>query len=86
MTDTQASPSCPMATMCKGMAAKSTSRLVTMIPGLVLILFGVLVIFQPQILAWLIALVLIMMGIGALFMANMMRKFNAMEETFDGTD
>ena len=51
--------------------------MVTMIPGVILIGFGVLVLFQPQILAWLVAILMIMMGIGALLMANMMRKFGA---------
>ena len=51
--------------------------MVTMIPGVILIGFGVLVLFQPQILAWLIAILMIMMGVCALLMAHMMRKFSA---------
>jgi len=77
MTETTA---CPMSTMCKGMTGKSGSGMVILIPGLVLIGLGVLVLFQPQILAWLIALVMIMMGIGVLFMANMMRKIHHRED------
>jgi len=77
MTEASSKPTCPMAAMCKGMVGKSTSGMVIMIPGLVLIGLGVLVLFQPQILAWLIAIVMIMMGAGFLFMGNMMRKFGA---------
>ena len=77
MTEASSKPACPMAAMCKGMVGKSTSRMVIMIPGLALIGLGVLVLFQPQILAWLIAIVMIMMGAGFLFMGNMMRKFGA---------
>ena len=77
MTEAASNPGCPMSTMCQGMARKSISGMVMMIPGLVLIGFGVLVLFQPQILAWLIAILMIVMEIGVLFMANVMRKFGA---------
>ena len=58
--------------------------MVIMIPGLVLIGVGVLVLFQPQILAWLIAILMIVMGIGVLFMANVMRKFGARADGGNG--
>jgi len=64
-----------MGAMCKGMAGKPISRIGMMIPGLVLIGIGILVLYQPQILAWLIAIVMIMMGVGLLFMVNMIRRF-----------
>lgn len=79
MTETTSNPGCPMASMCKGMAGKSTTGFLTMIPGMILILFGVLVLIYPQILAWLVAIMLIIMGIGALFMANSMRKLGKLE-------
>ena len=81
MTEASSKPACPMAAMCKGMVGKSTSRMVIMIPGLVLIGVGVLVLFQPQILAWLIAILMIVMGVGVLFLGNMMRKFGARENS-----
>ena len=77
MTEAKSNPTCPMSAMCQGMARKSISGMVIMIPGLVLIGVGVLVLFQPQILAWLIAILMIVMGIGVSFMANVMRKFGA---------
>ncbi len=81
MTEATSKPACPMNTMCKGMVGKSTSGMVMMIPGLVLIGVGVLVLFQPQILAWLIAILMIVMGAGVLFLGNMMRKFGAHESS-----
>ena len=74
MTESLSQSTCPMANMCRGIAGKSSSGMVLLIPGLILICIGVLVLFQPKILAWLIAILMIMMGIGVLFMANMMRK------------
>ena len=84
MTEVITGPTCPMSTMCKGMADKPFSRIGMMIPGLVLIGIGILVLYQPQILAWLIAVVIIMMGVGLLFMANMMRRFGARIDSRDG--
>jgi uncharacterized membrane protein HdeD (DUF308 family) len=72
-----------MGAMCKGMAGKPYSRMGMMIPGIVLIAIGILVLFKPQILAWLIAVVIIMMGVGLLFMANMMRRFGASFDRYE---
>ncbi len=77
MTEATSNPRCPMSAMCQGMARKPISGMVIMIPGLVLIGVGVLVLFQPQILAWLIAILMIVMGFGVLFMANVMRNLGA---------
>jgi uncharacterized membrane protein HdeD (DUF308 family) len=77
MTEITSKPTCPMSAMCKGMAGKPFSGIGMMVPGLVFIGFGVLILFQPQILAWLIAILMIMMGVGLLFMASMMRRFGA---------
>ena len=81
MTEATSQPACPMSAMCKGMVGKPTSGMVMMIPGLVLIGVGVLVLFQPQILTWLIAILMIVMGAGVLFLGNMMRKFGARESS-----
>ena len=71
------SVACPMSAMCKGMAGKSKFGVFTLIPGIMLIGIGVLVLFQPQILAWLIAILMIILGIGAIFMASAMRRIGA---------
>lgn len=74
MSDTRPMPMCPMAETCKGMMDKPGSGLWMMLPGVVLIAVGVLIILYPQILAWLVAVVMICMGIGMLVMMNFMRN------------
>jgi uncharacterized membrane protein HdeD (DUF308 family) len=43
------------------------------LPGLLFIALGVVIIFYPKLLLWLVAIVLIAMGVGMLMMANFMR-------------
>lgn len=74
MANTAPMAMCPMAATCKGMMAKPRSGLMLMIPGFVSIILGVAVLIEPQILAWLVAIALIVMGIAMLMMANFMRK------------
>ncbi len=81
MTEAASKFTCPMSAMCKGMANKPHFGMGMMIPGLVLIGVGVLVLFHTEILAWLVAILMIMMGVGLLFMANMMRKFGIQTNT-----
>ena len=73
MVETTPMPMCPMAETCKGMMKKPGSRLWMMIPGILFIALGVFIILYPQILAWLIAIALIIMGIAMLMMINFMR-------------
>lgn len=65
---------CPMAPMCKGLAEKSGVGFLLMIPGFLLVLVGVLIIFEPKILVWLVASVSILIGIMMIFFANFIRK------------
>lgn len=73
MVETTPLPTCPMQEMCKGMMEKPGSGFWMLIPGILFIALGVLIILYPQILAWLIAIALIVMGIAALIMTNFMR-------------
>ena len=73
MVETTPMPMCPMAETCKGMMEKPGSGLRMMIPGVLFIALGVCIILYPQILAWLIAIALIVMGIAMLMMINFMR-------------
>lgn len=73
MTEMAPMPMCPMATMCKGMMGKPRSGLWMLIPGIVFIALGVLIIFYPNILVWLIAIGMIIMGFAMLMMINVMR-------------
>ena len=67
-------PICPMAETCKGMMEKPGSRLWIILPGLVFIVLGVAIILFPQILAWLVAIALIVMGLAVLMMVTFMRN------------
>ena len=67
-------PTCPMAEMCKGMMEKPASRFTLVIPGLILIALGVTVLIEPRILAWLVAIALIVMGIAMLMLTRFVRR------------
>ncbi len=67
-------PMCPMAQTCKGMMEKPTSRFALIIPGVVLIILGVTVLVEPRILAWLVAIALIVMGIAMLMLTKFVRR------------
>jgi uncharacterized membrane protein HdeD (DUF308 family) len=73
MVETTPMSMCPMAEACKGMIEKPGSGLWMMIPGILFIALGVLIILYPQILAWLVAIVLVVMGIAMLTMTRFMR-------------
>lgn len=66
---------CPMAETCKGMMGKPMSGLMLIIPALVFIIFGIAVLIAPQILAWLVGVVLIAMGVAMLVFGRFMRRF-----------
>ncbi|MDH3351961.1 MAG: DUF308 domain-containing protein [Gammaproteobacteria bacterium] len=66
---------CPMARACKGMMERPGTGLWMIVPGLIFIALGIAIILYPQILAWFVAIVLIVMGLGMLMMVNFMRSF-----------
>lgn len=68
---------CPMASVCKGMANKPGSGLFLMMPGLVLVLAGVLILIEPRALVWLLASASMLIGLVMLFFAMFMRKMVA---------
>jgi uncharacterized membrane protein HdeD (DUF308 family) len=68
---------CPMASMCRGMSEKPPSLGLTMTPGVVLILIGIVVLLEPKVLAWLVALVTIIMGVFLLMIAAWIRRMTA---------
>ncbi|HZM35681.1 MAG TPA: hypothetical protein VFC18_14460 [Burkholderiales bacterium] len=61
---------CPMAKICKGMMEKSPSRSLFVLPGLLLIVLGVLIFVEPRIVVWLVASVAILMGLMFFMMAR----------------
>ena len=74
MTEPVSMPMCPMAETCKGMMEKPLSGFVLIVPGIVLIILGVAVLIEPRILAWLVAVALIVMGIAMLILTKFIRK------------
>ena len=74
-------PMCPMAETCKGMMEKRFSSVMLIIPGLVFVGLGVLVIYEPRILAWIIAAVFILLGAMMVMMVSFVRKIGARFQT-----
>lgn len=68
---------CPMAKMCMGMTEKRPSGVLLMLPGVSLILVGVLILIEPKILVWLMATASVLLGIMLLMMASFIRKIGA---------
>jgi len=69
--------SCPMSAMFKKTSGKRGFGLLAMIPGLLLVLGGVAIILEPQILVWLMAGASIMVGIALFAAACFFRKIVA---------
>ena len=74
MTEPTPMPMCPMAEICKGMMKKPLSRFALIVPGIALIILGVIVLIEPRILAWLVAVALIVMGAAILMVSNFMHR------------
>jgi len=76
--------SCPMSAIFKKTSGKRGFGLLAMIPGLLLVLGGVAIILEPQILVWLMAGAAILVGIALLTAANFFRKLAADLRTSEG--
>jgi uncharacterized membrane protein HdeD (DUF308 family) len=75
MTESMQMPMCPMAKTCKGMMDKPFSGFMIVIPGIFLIVLGLVVLVEPRVLVWLMAAVLVVMGVAMLMIGRVMRKF-----------
>lgn len=75
MEERMSMSTCPMAKVCKGMTEKRGTSLLMIVPGLIFVALGIAVILYPQILVWLVAIALIVMGLAMLMMFNYMRRF-----------
>ena len=75
MEEKMSMSTCPMAKACKGMTEKPGTSLWMIVPGLIFVALGIAIILYPQILVWLVAIALIVMGFAMLMMANFMRSF-----------
>jgi hypothetical protein len=69
--------SCPMSAMFKKTSGIRGFGLLAMIPGLMLVLCGVAIILEPQILVWLMAATAIVAGLMFLAAAHFFRKLAA---------
>jgi len=74
MTESIQTPMCPMAEKCKGMMEKPLSGFKILVPGIFLIVLGVVVVIEPRVLVWLVAAILVIMGIATLMLARFMRN------------
>ena len=68
---------CPMASMCRGMAGKPWTGTILMLPGIALVLVGILIFVEPKVLVWLIAGVAILIGVILLSFALFIRRMSA---------
>ena len=75
MEEKMSMSTCPMAKACKGMTEKPRTSLWMIVPGLIFVALGIAIILYPQILVWLVAIALIVMGLAMLMMVNFMRGF-----------
>ena len=73
MAETPPMPMCPMAKKCTGMMEKTSFGAFLIVPGLLFIAAGVLIIFVPQVVIWLITAASILFGVTLLLLANLMR-------------
>lgn len=70
-------PSCPMADTCKGMMEKPFSNVALVVPGILFIALGVLIVIEPRILVWALAVVFVLLGLMMLMVSSFIRKMGA---------
>ena len=70
------SATCPMAKMCDRMMEKPHSGSVLILPGMLLIMLGVLIFIEPRIAAWLVGGVVLLMGVMFFVMARFMARMH----------
>ncbi len=84
MAETPPMAMCPMAKTCAGMMEKTSFGAFLMVPGLLFVAAGVLIIFVPQVLIWLMAAASILFGVALLLLANFMRGARARRRRANG--
>lgn len=68
---------CPMAPMCQRMLKRSGIGVLIAIPGVLLVSAGVLVILEPRVLFWLLGGASVVIGLGLISAAVLVRKATA---------
>jgi len=67
-------PMCPMAETCKGMMSKPFSGFALAVPGVTFVLLGILIVFEPRIVAWVMAAAFVFIGAMMLMMRSFIRR------------
>lgn len=67
---------CPMAKTCARMMERPHSSSFLMLPGLLLIVLGVLIFIEPRIAAWLVGSLAVLMGVMFFMMARFMGRMH----------
>lgn len=84
---TRPMPTCPMAETCGRMMTRRRIGFAPLLMGAIFILLGIAIIAEPRIIVWILAAMLIFMGIMMLVMARFMRRmgerFQTMNESMD---
>lgn len=65
---------CPMAETCKQMMRRRFSGFGLVVPGVIFMALGVLIVIEPRIIAWVVAVAFIVLGAFMLMFAIFIRK------------
>lgn len=66
---------CPMAAKCGAIISNPKLPLNLRITGVVLLVLGVAIVLEPMILAWLVACLIILLGIAVLILSHFVNRF-----------
>jgi len=83
MAQTPLMPMCPMAETCGRMMTSRRIGFVPLFVGAIFILLGIAIIIEPQIIVWILAAMLIFMGVMMLVMAIFMRSMGERFQTMN---
>jgi hypothetical protein len=80
---TRSMPMCPMAETCGRMMTRRRMGFAPIFMGAIFILLGIAIIVEPRIIVWILAAMLIFMGIMMLVMAGFMRRMGERFQTMN---
>jgi len=83
MVQTPSMPMCPVAETCNRMMTKRRMGLAPLFMGAIFILLGIAIIVEPRIIVWILAAMLIFMGIMMLMMAGFIRRMSERFQTMN---
>lgn len=75
--ETEGRTKCPMAKMCEGMLTNSKVGFVFLIPGVLFTLGGILILFEPKALVWLMGGTSILLGLVMFAVTAFLRKLGS---------